>query len=86
MGEFLDTLKSFGLTQDDPLIRKGMSFVLSRQHRDGSWGDIDRTDPDPYTPYHSTWCAINGLMDYALTEERVSFPAALKRANGEKTG
>jgi len=86
MGEFLDTLKSFGLTQDDPLIRKGVSFVLSRQHRDGSWGDIDKTDPDPYTPYHSTWCAINGLMDYSLAEERVSFPEALERANGEKAG
>jgi len=52
---------------------------------DGSWGDIDRSDPDPYTPYHSTWCAINGLMDYAFNEERVSFPEALSRVNGEKT-
>jgi len=82
MGEFLDTLKSFGLTQDDPLIRKGMSFVLSRQRRDGSWGDIDKTDPDPYTPYHSTWTAINGLMDYSFAEQRVSFPKALSRAAG----
>jgi hypothetical protein len=86
MGEFLDTLKSFGLTQGDPLIRKGMSFVLSRQHRDGGWGEADKTDLDPYTPYHATWCAINGLMDYAFSAERVSFPAALKRANGQKTG
>jgi hypothetical protein len=82
VGEFLDTLKSFGLTRNDPLIRKGMSFVLSRQHRDGSWGDIDKTDPDPYTPYHSTWTAINGLMDYSFAEQRVSFPKALSRATG----
>jgi len=86
MGEFIDTLKSFGMTEKDPLIRRGMDFILSRQHADGSWGDIDPADRDPYTPYHSTWTAINGLMEYALGEERVSFPAALKRANGADAG
>jgi hypothetical protein len=82
MGEFIDTLKSFGVTEQDRLIRRGIEFIMSRQHRDGSWGDIDKTDPDPYTPYHSTWTAINGLMDYSFAEERLSFPEALSRANG----
>lgn len=81
MGEFIDTLKSFGMTEKDPLIRRGMDFIVSRQHADGSWGDIDPADRDTYTLYHSTWTAINGLMDYAVGEERVSFPEALERAN-----
>jgi hypothetical protein len=85
MGEFIDTLKSFGVTEQDPLIRRGIDFILSRQHKDGSWGDLDKNDKDPYTPYHSTWTAINGLMDYAFAGERVSFPEALKLANREKT-
>jgi len=78
MGEFLDTLKSFGLTEVDPLIQTGIAFILSRQHADGSWGDAG--DRDVYHRYHSTWTAINGLMDYAWQGEKVSFPEALRRA------
>jgi hypothetical protein len=78
MGEFLDSLKAFGLTETDPLIRTGMAFLMRTQHADGSWGD--REDKDPYTAYHSTWTAINGLMDYAWSGEGTSFPEALRRA------
>ena len=77
-GEFLDTLKAFGLTQADPTIRAGMQFVLSRQHPDGSWGEGE--EGDCYTPYHATWTAIGGLMDYAYRGERTCFPHALRRA------
>jgi hypothetical protein len=78
MGEFLDSLRSFGLTEQDPLIRAGMAFIMRTQHADGSWGDRD--DKDPYVAYHSTWTAINGLMDYAWSGEGTSFPEALRRA------
>jgi len=81
MGEFLDTLKAFGMTERDPLIQEGMAFVLARQHADGSWGERD--GKDPYTPYHSTWTAINGLMEYGWAGEGTSFPEALARARGE---
>ena len=80
-GEFLDTLKAFGMTEQDALIQQGMAFVLGRQNADGSWGERD--DEDPYTPYHSTWTAINGLMDYAWAGEGASFPEALERVRGE---
>jgi len=80
-GEFLDTLRAFGMTERDPLIQDGMAFVLARQHDDGSWGD--REDNDAYTLYHSTWTAINGLMDYAWVGEGTSFPAALAAARGK---
>lgn len=84
MGEFLDTLKSFGLTEQDPPIRTGIAFIMARQHADGSWGDRDGADA--YTPYHATWTAINGLMDYAWSGEGVSFPEALRRARGLPAG
>lgn len=79
-GEFLDTLKAFGLTQADPVIRAGMDYVLSRQRSDGSWGEPEVGDC--YTPYHATWTAIGGLMDYAHRGERTRYPEALRRAHG----
>jgi hypothetical protein len=78
IGEFLDTLKAFGASDDDPLIRAGVEFVLSRQNKDGSWGDV--TDKDIYQRYHPTWTAVDGLRDYAFQDERVSFPDALAKA------
>jgi hypothetical protein len=80
-GEFLDTLKAFGLSEADPVIRAGMDFVLSRQHFDGSWGT---PGDDCYTPYHATWTAIGGLMDYAFRGERTRHIEALRRAQGRQ--
>jgi hypothetical protein len=62
LGEFLDSLRSFGLGFEDASIRGGFDSLLSTQNPDGSWGD--RTDPDPYARYHPTWTAIDGLRDY----------------------
>lgn len=80
MGEFLDSLKSLGLTDADPVIRTGVDFLLSRQNADGSWSEIDESGA--YTPYHATSTAVNGLGDYAWQGERVTFPEALRRAQG----
>jgi len=65
MGEYLDSLRSFGLTLRDPLVRTGFEYLLSAQNADGSWGDTK--DPDPYGRYHPTWTAIDGLRDYRWT-------------------
>ena len=72
MGEFLDTLRAFGLESSHPLIRTGIDFLLSRQNADGSWGDMDVEDV--YCRYHPTWTAIDGLREYAWRGERLSFP------------
>lgn len=80
-GEFLDTLKSFGLSEADPLIRTGMDFILSRQNPDGSWGDPG--SDDPYARYHPTWTAIDGLREYAWRSEGVTSTEALRRAQGK---
>ncbi len=81
MGEFLDTLMSFGLTTAHPLIRTGIEYLLSVQNPDGSWGDA--ADEDIYKRYHPTWTSVNGLMDYAFPRgERASFPDALRAVQG----
>lgn len=71
MGEFLDTLKSFGLSPEHPLINKGTAYLLSRQNSDGSWGDVEAEDI--YQRYHPTWTAIDGLREYSW-RRGLSFP------------
>jgi hypothetical protein len=72
VGEFLDSLKSFGLGHDHPTIRLGTDYLLSEQNSDGSWGDPD--SEDGFQRYHATWAAIDGLRDYAWRGENLSFP------------
>jgi hypothetical protein len=62
MGEYLDTLRAFGLNFGDNLIRAGFDFLLSVQNPDGSWGDMH--DRDPYGRYHPTWTSVDGLREY----------------------
>lgn len=70
MGEFLDTLKSFGLPEDHLLMLEGIRFLLARQNSDGSWGDSEVEDI--YFRYHPTWTAIDGLREYAWHGQRLS--------------
>lgn len=71
-GEVLDSLKSFGLSERHPLIRKGVRFLLATQNADGSWGDAEAEDI--YDRYHPTLTAVNGLRDYAWTKRALVFP------------
>jgi hypothetical protein len=70
LAEFLDTLKSFGLSDNHPLIRKGLNYLLSQQNSDGSWGDPEAEDI--HARYHPTWTAIDGLREYAWRGKRLS--------------
>jgi hypothetical protein len=72
LGELMDSLRAFGLTTPDPLIRAGMEYYLSHQNRDGSWGDAK--EKDIYQRYHPTWNAIAGLSEYRWAKEGLSFP------------
>ncbi len=72
MGEFLDSLRAFGLEDTHPLIRTGVEFLLSSQNADGSWGDPGAKDV--YHRYHPTWTAIDGLRQYRWRGRRLSFP------------
>ena len=72
MGEFLDSLKSFGVAEDRPLIRKGMNYLLATQNLGGSWGELEADDI--YQRYHPTWTAVDGLREYKWRGRRLSFP------------
>jgi len=75
VGEVLDSLKSFGLSDRNALIRRGVEFLLSAQNADGSWGDVEAEDA--YDRYHPTLTAVNGLRDYRWKERRLVFPKLL---------
>lgn len=72
LGEFMDSLRAFGLKTSDPLLRAGTEYYLSHQNRDGSWGD--EKEKDIYLRYHPTWNAIAGLSEYDWAVEGLSFP------------
>jgi hypothetical protein len=76
LGEFMDTLRAFGMTSNDKLIRLGMAYQLSHQNPDGSWGNLK--SKDAYTRYHTTWTAIDGLREYAFQGERLRRPELMK--------
>jgi hypothetical protein len=63
LGEFMDSLRAFGLTDADPEIREGAEYLLAHQNPDGSWGDPGAKDI--YKRYHPTWNAVAALSDYA---------------------
>jgi hypothetical protein len=47
VGELIEVLRCFGVTDEDPLIRAGMAFLLANQNEDGLWD----ADKDPYTVF-----------------------------------
>ena len=63
IGELMDTLKSFGLSDHHPLMIQGQDFLLAQQNADGSWGD--QSADNVYARYHPTWTAIDGLRKYS---------------------
>jgi hypothetical protein len=81
VGEFLDTLRSFGMSEANPLIRTGVEYLLSTQNADGSWGGTD-----VYGRYHATWTAVDGLRLYAWRGRRLNLDGQEKllRDQGEK--
>jgi hypothetical protein len=63
LGEFMDSLRAFGLTDGDAEIVEGMGYLLAHQNPDGSWGDPN--EKDIYLRYHPTWNAVAALSNYA---------------------
>lgn len=72
LGEFMDSLRAFGLTTDDALMRSGMEYLLSHQNSDGSWGNT--RERDIYLRYHPTWNAVAALSEYRWRGEGLSHP------------
>ena len=63
LGEFMDSLRAFGLNDADAEIRAGIAYLLAHQNADGSWGDT--LERDIYKRYHPTWNAVAALSNYA---------------------
>jgi hypothetical protein len=74
-GEFLDTLRAFGVGDEDAQIRRGLDFLLDAQNPDGSWAAWDGRAL--YTDFHATWAAIDGLREFAWTGPGLLFPELL---------
>jgi hypothetical protein len=66
VGEALDTLKAFGFDEREPLIARGVAYLLSSQRSDGTWSGAP---DDVYTRYHSAWTGIDGLRSYRFGTE-----------------
>jgi hypothetical protein len=72
IGEFLDSLRSFGYDSPDAPIAAGIGVLVSAQNKDGSWGPLE--DDASYPRFHATWAALDGLRDFAWRGYGLSYP------------
>src|SRR5260370_781717 len=84
LGEFMDTLRAFGMSEKDALMRRAVQYELSHQNADGSWGDVQ--SEDLYTRYHSTWTVVDGLRDYQFLGEQLRRPEVIDIINPRAAG
>jgi hypothetical protein len=77
LGEYIDSLQVFGMPDTDPLVKRGIDYLLAHQNPDGSWGDVN--EKDIYTRYHTTWTGIGGVMAYGWKGEGSTNAEALRR-------
>lgn len=62
LGEYVDSLRAFGLDFSEASIREAAEYLLSSQNPDGSWGDPN--DTDLYNRYHTTWTSQGALQEF----------------------
>ena len=79
LGEFVDSLRSFGVAESDPALLSGVEYLLSTQNVDGSWGDAN--EQNPYKRYHTAWTAIDALREYDW-HERAVWPESVRQSFG----
>src|SRR5260370_1290912 len=84
LGEFMDTLRAFGMSENDAVMRRALQYELSHQNADGSWGDVQ--SEDLYTRYHSTWTVVDGLRDYQFLGEQLRRPEVIDIINPRAAG
>jgi len=80
LGEFLDTLATFGVPYDDPRIGHARARLLGLQQADGAWRTGAReTD---FNRFHPTWTAVDGLREHRFADAPPRYPDALAAAQG----
>ena len=82
LGEFVDSLRAFGVPESDPCLHSGIEYLLAAQNADGSWGDASAMDI--FRRCHTTWTAVDGLRDFDWQEAAVA-PPALRRIIGRQS-
>ena len=75
LGEFMDTLRAFGVSEEDASMRKAIAYELSHQNADGSWGNT--AAESLYDRYHATWTAVDGLREYSFGSRQLRRPELL---------
>jgi hypothetical protein len=62
LGEYVDSLRAFGVDYSDARLREATEYILSAQNSDGSWGDP--AEKDIYTRYHATWTGQGAIQEF----------------------
>jgi hypothetical protein len=72
VGEFLQCLRIFGVTEKDtaiwPLVQQGMAFLVETEQKFGAKGLWGRANDDVYSRYHTSYCAVIGIMDMSFSD------------------
>ena len=75
IAEFVESLRCFGCTDDDPLVREGMRALLDSQTPLGIWDDTKNANP--YRTYHATMCGAQALLAHKFRGFGPGIPAIL---------
>jgi hypothetical protein len=91
VAEFIDSCRILGVPDKDPMMQKGIAWLLTIQAKDGHFGE-----GDVYDVYHSTWTVINALRPFQFqgqgplweakkrsTKKRSARGAVKRRSPGE---
>lgn len=72
-GHVVEALAGIGYSPDDPVVERGVNFILSEQEEDGSW--FGRWGVNYI---YGTWCALTALAACGFTASNPRVKAALK--------
>jgi len=67
VAEIVESLLALGVSDTNPLVEAGRTFLLATQRPDGSWGD----EADEYGRFHTLWAAIDALKDHAWKHRKI---------------
>lgn len=73
VGEFVQTLKCLGHSENEIIIQRAIEYLLSCRHESGAWGVEDQFA----RAYHTTVCAIGNGKYFSFPTRFIVFPGAI---------